>query len=170
MQPGPKPGRTLERARNVIDLGPLGDPERWGGMGTVVVNAPAVASDITSFSPQIIRAQCDDLIARAWEMIVFWTLEGNDQTDAGQLDLEVTLGSGQASGVGHIICYPSNPIAAAISYWENTPTQGTIHLPERLPACAIAARARLRIITAGSVPAHVVRATCRVLVAPRSLT
>jgi hypothetical protein len=170
MQPGPKAGRTLERARNVVDLGPLGDPERWGGTGSVEIAAPAVASDRTVFSPQIIRAQCDDLIARAWEMIVFWTLEGADESDTGQLDLEVTLGSGQVTGVGHIICFPPNPIAAAISYWENLPTQGTIHLPERLPACAIAARAKLRIVTDGSVPAHLVRATCRVLVAPRSLT
>jgi hypothetical protein len=126
-------------------------------------------SDRIVFSGQIVRAQCPDLIARAWECIAFWTLEGNDPTDAGELSCEVTLGAGQANGVGRVILFPPNPIAAAISYWANEPTSGTIHLSEPLPACAIAIRGRLRIVSDGSVGAHLVRATISVLVAPRSL-
>jgi hypothetical protein len=164
-------GNNFERAINTESLAHLGDPERWGGGATVEIPAlQQVAIDRVVVSPQFVRAQCPDLVSRAWELISFWRIDGLDPvSDSATFELEVTAGSGQTTGHGFIALFPPSPIAAAASFWVNAPNEGTVHLSERIPACAIAVRSRLRLVSDGMAPDHVVRATCQVLIAPRSL-
>lgn len=169
MQPG-RNSEQLERARNLRDLCDLGDPERWGGVGRIEIPVPrGVATDRTLQSAQFIRAQCGDLISRAWEVVAFWQLQGVEPNDAYQFKLIVTSGSGQATGTGNIILAPAAGIAPVLSPWETTATFGVVHLPEPLPACAIAIRAELRVVAAGGDPAHTFIANVQAAIAPRAL-
>lgn len=174
MQPNTIAGRRIvdfARAVNDRELGPLGDPERWGGHCAIELTAPAgVASDQTKLGPQIIRAQCPDLVARAWSLIVFWTSVGADNTghDNGESFLEITVGCGQASGTGRLTVI-SGIVAPWPSPWAFGPNAGTFQLPEPIPAAAIAIRPGGRLISDGLIPAHTVRATFTVCIAPRAL-
>jgi hypothetical protein len=159
------------RAVNDSDLGPLGDPERWGGFCEIEITAPfGVLTDITRLGPQIIRAQCPDLIARAWTLICFWASEGADQggADNGDAFLEITAGCGQASGTGRLTVV-SGLIAPVPSPWVVGPFAGTFQLPEPIPASAISIRPGGRLISDGTVPTHTVRSTFTVCIAPRAL-
>jgi hypothetical protein len=174
MQPNTIAGARIKdfaRAVNDRELGPLGDPERWGGFAAIELTAPAGApSDQTKLSSQIVRAQCPDLIARAWTVICFWTSEGADQTghDNGESFLEITAGCGQASGTGRVILV-SGLIAPWPTPWQNGPFAGTFQVPQPIPGSAIAIRAGGRLISDGTIPVHTVRATFTVCIAPRAL-
>lgn len=159
---------NIERAQNEI-LHPYGDPERWGGNAELSVLVPAgAASDKTLYGSTIVRAQCADLCARAWETIVFWTLSGLDATDTIEAYVEVRAGAGQNTGKGDIHV-ASSVFAPTTPPWKNTLTSGTCHLPSRIPACALDLRPWVKVTGDGSVPDHLVIWTCSVQVAPRAL-
>lgn len=160
----------IERARNLVDLGCLGNPERWGGVARLEVSVPTgVASDRIVQSQQFIRAQVADLTARAWELVAFWQLQNVGPNDTYQFKLLVTAGTGQASGTGNVILTPPIGIAPVLTAWETTGTFGVVHLPEPIPACALAIRAQLQVQAAGGDPAHLFVANCQVAIAPRAI-
>jgi hypothetical protein len=162
--------RQIERARNEKLLPHLGDPERWGGDGKVAVHVPAgiAPSDTTRYSGQVVRAQVDDLTARAWEIVIRYKLTGLDVTDVHQLALELTLGAGQTSFAGLILVSPAVATAPP-SWWIRTPAEGTIQVTAPVPAAAVAARFQLNVKGTGIPAAHDVVATGSVLIAPRAL-
>jgi hypothetical protein len=162
--------QQIERARNEQALPFLGDPERWGGDGQVVVPVPlAIApTDTTRYSSQIVRAQVNDLTARAWEVVCHYKIEGLDPTDVHQLALELTLGGGQTSFAGLILISPAIATSPP-SWWIRTVTEGTIQVTSPVPAVAIAARLRLNVKGTGVPASHDVTATGAVIVAPRAL-
>ena len=166
MQPGKK-SVQFERAQNEIDLGPLGDPERWGGVADISIDVP---SQTEVWSEQILRVQCADLIARSWNLIVAWHLEGfRLGDDFSRCGFELTIGVGQASrrmvldltaslqgypAMGGIA--PGNGLSNAILpvAWEVTPwgvgyADGVVTLPWGIPAVALAGRFVLGIIPGG---------------------
>jgi len=163
-------GKDFLRASNEESLGVLGDPERWGARGEVSVLVPTGnASDQTNFSEQIVRAQCAELIARAWEVSCIWAVDGRDAGDTMTLSLHVTWGVGQANAQGYIVL-PTVVVAPAGAFpWQTNPIEGTLQLPRPLPAAAISIRGRLRIVAAGGAAAHTVLATLGVFIAPRAL-
>ena len=163
MQPG-KNSRQIERARNEVDLGPLGDPERWGGAADISIDVP-VHTEV--WSTQILRVQCADLIARAWDLMINWHLEGfrlgDDITRCG---FELTLGVGQASRrmvldlTASLSGYPSAiapgptsgailPVAWECQPWGSGYSDGTVTLPWCLPAVALAGRFVLGVVGGG---------------------
>lgn len=160
----------IERAANTRDLHQLGDPERWGGDGDIELAVPTGnASDTTRFSKQIVRAQCADLIARAWNISAEYEVAGGAAGDAIALSLHVVWGSGQVSAEG----YAQLPLLAVVPAgafpWLSSPAGGALVLPQPLPATAIAIRARLRVVAPGTDPAHAVIARVKVCIAPRAL-
>lgn len=158
---------NIERARNVKSY-PFGDPERWGGSDSIAVVVPTgVASDQTIQGQQLIRAQCEDLVARAWETIIFWTLEGVDPTDTFEAFVEVRAGSGQGMGKGDILV-TSSVFAPVTPPWRNTPTSGTVHLPSRIPASALNMRPWVKVLGDGTVPVHTIKFRVSIHVAPRA--
>lgn len=81
------------RANNLGGLGIYGDPERWGATFTATI-----ATDSSAFSEQLIRAQCADLYATAWDLMLTW-----EQTGGNALDPDVHLfscGVGLTIGLG----------------------------------------------------------------------
>jgi hypothetical protein len=166
MQPGTG-SRQFQRALNEHDLGDLGDPERWGGVANIAIDVP-IQSEV--YSTQIIRVQCEDLVARSWDLLVDWKLNGFQLGDTfTRCGFELTIGIGQASRIivldliaslaGQLVT-GAGPIApqttpvTASSAWENQPgfggyTAATVQLPIRIPAVALAGRAVLGIISGG---------------------
>lgn len=167
MQPGQK-SHQIERARNELDLGVLGDPERWGASGELSFDVPTTQE---VWSPQIIRVQCADLISRSWGLLVHWHIDGLDNIldTISRCGFELTIGVGQASarmvldltaavqgnspeyGYGNI---PNVP-------WELTPatnggfSDGTVTLPWGIPAVALAGRFVLQVTTSTPPPVPV---------------
>ena len=157
-------GRHWERAINERDLGVLGDPERWGGSADVEIVVP-IQSEV--WSPQIIRVQCSDLIARSWDLLVQWHFEGfRLGDDITRLGFELTIGVGQASRRmvldlnAALQGYPSSLVVGAVSNailpvpWEVQPwgtsySDGTVTLPWSIPAVALAGRFVLGVLSGG---------------------
>jgi len=165
--------RAFDRGRNARIFSWAGDPERWGGTAAVV----ATSNGTRTFGGQILRAQTQDLVACGWDLVATWTMEGLDPTDAGSLDLEVSIGTGQATST---LLWR---LAAIVAGAPTTQNAGALHLGwDPLPpptgfagvalseapiiAAAINARPSLRVTTGAlqhRVTAHVI-AHC----APRS--
>jgi hypothetical protein len=198
MQPGDK-SKQIERARNEVDLGVLGDPERWGGIADFSLDIPRQIGivSVEVYSTQVIRVQCADLIARSWDLLVNWHLEGTEPQDTiVRCGFEVTLGVGQASRrmvldllasvQGYSVAYGNMPNVA----WEYTIgnggiTDGTVQLRWCLPAVAFAGRFVLGVQSGitplkdgipgpivGPIPiggGHTITGTCFAAVSPRSL-
>ena len=164
-------GENFERAQSLQDLGVLGDPERWGGRVEVQAFVPnGRPSDQVIFSNQVVRAQCADMIARAWELTATYRLDEElPVTDVGSLELEITFGTGQASGVARLQLAGGATIAPAIVPWITDTVSGTVQTPAAIPAVAIAARVILRIAGDGTEPDHTVRVRVSVFLAPRAL-
>lgn len=184
----------FERAINERSIGPLGDPERWGGVGElayprVILGHGGSSPDV--YTPQIIRVQCSDLLARSWDLIVNWDIQGLDPSDViVRCSFELTIGVGQASRrmflnlTAALSGYPSNgfappggngqmpPIA-----WEATPdpsstgySVGTVSLSWPIPAAALAGRFVLNVLPGIVGPAApTITATCFAAVSPRAL-
>jgi hypothetical protein len=191
MQPGSK-SKQFERALNENDLGNLGDPERWGGIGNIdfVIN-PVNADHGDSFagySKQFIRVQCADLTPRQWSLVCNWHIDGITFNDTiTRCGLEISFGVGQASRtvvldlIASLAGYPI-PLGVTAPSGANPPpafevqsvganyTDGTIILPWELPAVAIAIRGVLEMGSAGPPfgprPIH---ASFFAAVAPRSI-
>lgn len=179
MQPGEK-SRQFERARNSVDLGSLGDPERWGGVGQINLESNI---GTTQFSNQIVRVQCPDLVARGWDLICNWQINGLDPADNIQrCGLEITIGVGQASqavvlnltqSIGTLIPVGAGVQLATSTAWESTIgsggiPSGTVSLPNPIPASAMAIRGLLQIIGGGEL-VHPIDCSFFVAVAPRGL-
>lgn len=165
MQTGEK---DFDRAQSRRDLAHLGDPERWGGADHLVAHVQR-AGVWRREGAQIIRAQCADLIARAWELTAVWTLKGLTAGDVPEFYLDVTIGSGQSTSVGRLSLLPAI-IAPVPSHWVVTATGGTLSLPQPLPAVALAVRGLLIVTNAGGDPDHNVDGDVSVVVAPRAMT
>jgi len=179
MQPGSK-SRQFERARNSVDLGSLGDPERWGGVGNITIPGP---DQVLRYSNQIVRVQCPDLIARSWDLICNWEIQGLEPLDTiARCGLEITLGIGQASKAVVLNLTESiatlNPIGAGVQLatstaWESIAAggsiiSGTVSLPNPIPASAMAIRALLQLQVTPNGP-HTVTSDFFVAVSPRGL-
>lgn len=163
-------GASMHRATNAESLGILGDPERWGGVGDVVVHvATGAARDTTAHSTQIVRAQCADLIARAWSIGAEYSVDGRTAGDQIALALHVVWGSGSVASEG----YAELPLVAVVPSaafpWLSSPAGGCLMIPQQIPAAALAIRARMRVVSSGADPDHDVVARVKVCVAPRSL-
>ena len=183
--------RNFQRARNINDLGVLGDPERWGSVAPISIEIIG-EDEIQVFSPQLIRVQCQDLVARSWDVIVDWKLDGFVNGDQiNRCGLEITIGVGQASRAmvldltAALSGYPS-PIGPVAGYgqlppisWEvqtlpfgnNTYRSGTFALPWPLPASALAARFVLAVQHVGPlhIPPHTVSGDVFAACSPRAL-
>lgn len=159
----------FRRAINTKDLGVIGDPERWGSDGELSVAVPMAGVDRVVESSQIVRAQCADLVARAWELVSVWSITGLSAGDAVTFELLVTMGSGQTSATGALSLIPSI-IAPVPSPWVQTPTGGTMALNTPIPASAVAVRLRMHVTNAGGDPAHTVVGKAAVMIAPRALS
>lgn len=168
------------RARNTRDLGVLGDPERWGGSATCRIVFPG--NSLESFSPQILRVQCADLIARSWELICHWNITGLVQTDTiTRCGLELAIGVGQASQrvvydltVALNGVYPTGQPAMPPAAFENVVVPGgyslgTVLMQWPLPAVALAARFVLAVDPGIVVGPHTVQGYCFAAVSPRAL-
>ena len=171
--------KDFPRAINTRDLGVLGDPERWGGQSQLSITIPG---QLQVFSPQILRVQCADLIARSWELLAHWEITGLDPGDTiTRCGLELTIGVGQASqrvvldlSVAATGAYPTGLPAMPPIAFENVPAPGgyslgTVSLQWPLPATALAARFVLAIDPGVVAAPHVVRAFCFAAVSPRAL-
>ena len=148
--------------------------------------------EVTVWSPQIIRVQCQDLLARSWDLIVDWNFDGfRNGDDINRCGLELTIGVGQASRAivldltAALSGYPS-PIAPISAYgqippvsWEaitlpfggGTYRAGTVQLPWPLPASSLAARFVLAVQREGfdPFPPHTIAGTVFCAVSPRAL-
>lgn len=164
MQPGAK-SLQINRARNLRDLGSLGDPERWGAIGRIIANVPA---DQDLWSPQIVRVQFADLAARAWDMFCHWRIEGLLNGDVvDRCSLEVSLGVGQATDTAYF-----QLVNGMDSRWENSTRFGNVEsgVAEMMwptPGAAVAIRAVMHV--SGQNAPHAMRASFFVCVAPRAL-
>ena len=145
--------RIFERARNQTSLGVLGDPERWGATAEIDLLVPGEI-----WTPQIIRVQCSDLLARSWDLIVHWDLDVfAKHNEIVRCGFELTIGVGQASQAmvldltAALSGYPSTiaPIGGQSQMppisWECVPvtggySAGTVQLSWPIPAAAMAGR------------------------------
>lgn len=108
-----------------------GDPERWGGSGviTMPLQADVQYTDVTFTGAQLLRAQTAELRALLWDIVISWGIDGvaNARVD-GDLTLDVTIGTGQASSlvsvpIGHITTAtiakltPSTSLATGMIPW-----------------------------------------------------
>jgi len=180
--------RNFERARNVhLQTRWAGDPERWGGSSKVSgLSIGGIGNpQTTAYGPQILRAQCSELIAVGWDIVATWTLEGVDTVhDKGVLALEVTVGTGQATSTlwwelaSIVIGVPpttQNAGAVTLGWFPAPPSAATIFpgvavSAQPIIATALNVRPVLRIGHATAIGAvdHTVTAHVLAHCAPRS--
>jgi len=87
---------TFLRAANNGGFGLYGDPERWGSETSLSLTANELRT-----TEQLIRAQCADLWATSWDLLLTWAQVGGDTLDPDQqaltIESEITIGVGQAT-------------------------------------------------------------------------
>lgn len=128
------------RARNSAELGVLGDPERWGGTATWEVPLTNGDQFVRSFGPQIVRVQCEDLIARAWDLSADFHIENDGIIAPGsQLGLEIRFGVGQSTGVALLLLTRGAGVSVEGQYIVAGYT-GAIQLATPIPAAAMSIR------------------------------
>jgi hypothetical protein len=186
MQPG-KDSANFERARNVHDLGVLGDPERWGGATDLLIVQPDHDQKLV-YSQQVIRVQCADLVARSWDVLVHWEFTGLIAgTDVFQkLLMEISCGVGQAAAIlnydltaavgGIALFVGATNAVQPTSPWEFIPWSGgyskaTIQCPVSIPAAALSIRfaAQLQTYAGEHAKPYTIRGHFFAAVSPRSL-
>lgn len=156
----------------------LGDPERWGGAVEFAVTATA-AGVLRGTSGQVVRVQCTDLVARAWDVSCHWivTKRGIGALASNSLlGLEITFGAGQATatesvlvlatatGLPAIIAVPGFMLASTL----DVPTpRGTTQATTPIAAVSMAIRG---IFSGGADGALRLDIALVVTVSPRALS
>ena len=134
------------RANNLGGMGIYGDPERWGATESITLSA-----NFADYTRQMVRAQCADLYATGWDLLMTWEQTGGStldpDTDLITCGTELTIGVGSSTTVINWIPIKANARAAA--YTDQGITGGNTFDPANpykgaalvtVPANAIAGR------------------------------
>src|SRR5260221_5514473 len=93
---------NFERARNTARFKWAGDPDQWGGRATFSANGPP-STPVDTYGTQVLRAQTEDLVSLAWDLVATWSVDGLVAGDVGFLALEMTVGTGQATSLLYLL-------------------------------------------------------------------
>jgi hypothetical protein len=165
------------RARNAEHYSSLGDPERWGG--TIVWDLVLEAGDlpVAKYSPQIVRVQAEDLIARPFDLAMTYSApDWQRATDImSAFGLELTWGVGQTTTTAILACggnggtgsFNIGEMANADFLNPFASPAGGVQMKTPVPAVALAVRGWA--LANATVPGRVIPITISVTVAPRAL-
>jgi hypothetical protein len=159
----------------------LGEAERWGGSTAWNVILPAGALDPAArpfFSEQMIRVQQPNLLARSWDLLCQFDIQGYTAGPGGNeialFALEVTTGAGQSTALGAFVLATQNPGRqvdgefAHAGLAQNHP-QGITQASFCIPSVAMAVRGMLIGAAGAGNPATPLSIALTVIVSPRAL-
>lgn len=165
------------RARNMRRLPWVGDPERWGGHASGTFNISAAGGPVLQFfTPEVFRAQTQDLIAVGWDLLASWSIQGFQQAnDSVQCVIELSLGVGQVTSViawdlgslspaGNV----PNPVAAALGIIPPISVRAGGVAVSGSPFIATALTGRALVSLSTTAAAHNVTVSINAQCAPRS--
>lgn len=162
------------RAQNETAYPWLGDPERWGGEDDFTLSL-GVGSTVSKRGRQLVRGRAEDLIARAWDLIVTWSLTGTAATDVvGAIHLLVTIGTGQASQIDTVLelSRAFAPLSSQVFQSAVIPGAamfGTVQAIAPIPAVELSAAAFVTVTNPAPNAAHDVRFSVVCNISPRAL-
>jgi hypothetical protein len=171
------------RARHTVETLDLGDPTRWGG--SVVWNPVLPAGpfrpeyfDSPQTSPQILRIQQPNLLARSWDLLCSFDIQGYDPivlvNEIALFGLDIHTGAGQVTSRGILVLATNNPGRQVDGEFAHAGLaqarpRGTTQAIFAIPATALAVRGYIVGAAGFGNPDAVLNIALEVVVAPRAL-